>query len=403
MSIKISFLIISVFVFTAGFSQKATQSDKFLDVNIDKIKTVEAVLSEFVESCEVIRLETNLEGLLNAPMDIAISDDYILITDIGPHTAKLFTRNGQYVRELGFIGKGPAEYNTVVSPYIAPDDPFFWIMVGGNYAHPKEGWIYQFDSNGKFVKEFDANAIKSDQRNANRILVYKNQLLIPGNAHSENILTCKDLLSEKIRKIPNPIPKDHFTYMTNNSTVYPRGDNYILMVGEADTIYKYNPERKSIQAIAAITTKYHKYDKKKITAARRSSGSGRFAAIQKATEGGYSIQILGETKDYYLLMVRVMGKRIDTKLCRVNRVSSKAEFYTLKNDLFGNLPLTSSGYFYQNEFLIYNFSTIDLKDLLSKAIKNNSASPEWIKKLLQLNSEINEDDNNVLFVCRLKL
>ncbi len=403
MSFRIIFLAISVFIFTAGYPQKTTQSNDFLNVNIDKIKTVEANLSEFVESFEMIRLETNLKVLLNAPSDIAISDDYILITDREPHTAKVFTRKGQYVRELGSIGKGPAEYNTVISPYIAPEDPLFWMMVGGNYSHPKEGWVYQFDSNGKFVNKFNAKAIKSDRRNANRILVYKNQLLIPGNAHSEDILIWKDLPSKKIQKIPNPIPKDHFTYLTNSSTVYPRGDNYILMVGEADTIYKYNPAGRSIQAIAAITTKFHKYDMKRITAARRSSGDGRFEGIRKAAEGGYSISILGETKDYYLLKVRVMGKGINTKLFRVNRTSGTAEFYTLKNDLFGNLPLTSTGYFYQNEFLIYNFSAIDFKELLSETIKNNSASPEWIEKFQQLNSGINEDDNNVLFVCKLKL
>jgi len=397
----LSFLLI---IFSISCSQNHDRKENFLYVNIDNIETIDVALSELVESFEIIKLETIQEALFNWANGIAISDDYIMIADGTPITAKVFTRSGKFVRGLGQIGKGPGEYNTVVSPHIAQTEPFYWLLVGGNYSHAKEGWIYQFDSVGKFINEIDANTLTSQgERSVRRVLVHRDNIYFPGGWKSESLLKWKSLSSEKVYQIQNSIPEDFATYSYPTYKIYPRGNEIILKAGLADTIYKINTEEQTITPLAVISTKNHRIDEDIITTIWNSPVSGRYERMTKATEGCYSITLLGETKDYYLLNVAIIGKNFESKLCRVNRKNGKAEFYNLNNDFLGNLPMTEPSYFYRNEYLIYNFSAIDLKDHIAESIKNKSVSPDGIEKLEQLNSEIGEEDNNVLFVCRLNI
>ena len=390
-------------LFSISCSQNQEKVDGFLDVNIDNIETIEVALSELVENCQIVRLETGLESQFKWASDIAVSDEYILITDQTPITAKIFARDGQFVRSIGSIGKGPAEYSTVVCPYISDNEPKFWMLVGGNYDHFKDGWIYKFDSHGNFSEEVDANTLANlNARDVSEFMVYNGNLLLPGRSDAEYILQWKNMSGNELYSIPNPMAGTLFL-STPISKIYPRGDDIIVKAGIADTIYKVNLEDKTLKAIASIYTTNHKIDESKLIAARKSSLSVRFEKLAKASKGVYSIRLRGETKDYYLLNVRIEGDDYETKSCRVNRKSGKAEFYTLRNDFLGGLPFSDPRYFYQNNYLIFNYSAIELKELIVESIDNKTVSDKWLEKLEQLNSEIDEEDNNVLFVCQLRL
>ncbi|MDZ7739597.1 MAG: 6-bladed beta-propeller [Bacteroidales bacterium] len=87
-----------------GHEVYVTHADQITD-------TVDIMLSDMLEYCEVIPLETKEEAFISRAHKIAVSDNYIAIKDSERTPLKLFTRDGKYLREIGAVGRGPDEYN----------------------------------------------------------------------------------------------------------------------------------------------------------------------------------------------------------------------------------------------------------------------------------------------------
>ena len=87
-----------------GHDVYVTHADQVTD-------TVDIMLSHMLENCEAIPLETKEEAFISRAHKIAVSDNYLAIKDSERTPLKLFTRGGKYLREIGAVGRGPDEYN----------------------------------------------------------------------------------------------------------------------------------------------------------------------------------------------------------------------------------------------------------------------------------------------------
>jgi len=380
-------------------SPTANEIEVDLSVNIDNVETRKLKLSEIAREFRMVLLETSGAALLNNPTEFALNDEYILIVDRDQKPAKLFTTRGEYIRDIGSIGVGPDEYLSVVSPHIDKKDNSLWLLLGGNYSHPKEGWQYIYNMSGHLVNKINTTD-RSRDHNANRVLIHNNKVIKPGNVDSRNMISIKSVENEHVDKISNRIPSDYFTYTTNTSIVYPFEESYHFKIGEADTIYSLSPEGK-VTAIATVFTKAHKFDEEKVKEARSSGGPGRFENIQNAVEGCYSIKLLGETAKHYLLSVTINGKAHSTKLLAVDKDSGDAFFFELINDFRFDITASSQPFIYNNEYIIFHYPAITFIDALRKKIADTK-DMDIITEMEILTESIKPGDNDILLIYKMK-
>ena len=72
--------------------------------------TIQLQLSSLIESCEVVKLQNITDALFDQAWHTEVSDNYICIKSYGQIPAKLYDKNGQFLRNIGSVGRGPGEY-----------------------------------------------------------------------------------------------------------------------------------------------------------------------------------------------------------------------------------------------------------------------------------------------------
>ena len=87
-----------------GHDVFVTHADKITD-------TVDIMLSDILDYCEAIPLETRQESFISRAHKVSVSENFIAIKDSERTPLKLFTRGGKYLRDIGVVGRGPDEYN----------------------------------------------------------------------------------------------------------------------------------------------------------------------------------------------------------------------------------------------------------------------------------------------------
>jgi len=84
-------------------------ASQFVDVNGDQVlvcdmnkvtDTIDFPLSNLLESCEMVRLETTDGAFFDRARFVDISENYILIKSAGRFPVKLFDRSGKFIREI---------------------------------------------------------------------------------------------------------------------------------------------------------------------------------------------------------------------------------------------------------------------------------------------------------------
>ena len=141
------FIIIVAITLTNCNSRNESDSIKTIDV-LEGLKTEkEVLLSEFIESVEYVKLETNTESFLKYP-EFQITSDYIIAADrYFPAKVLLFKRNGEFIRQLGATGKGPGEYMS--AGVIARNNDFLLLHDYGL------GKLMKYNYSGEFIKSIN--------------------------------------------------------------------------------------------------------------------------------------------------------------------------------------------------------------------------------------------------------
>ncbi len=130
--------------------------------------------SDLFESFEIIPLETTNESLIGKINSISLIKDKIIILDrFVSKSVLLFNSNGEFIRKIGKLGKGPGEY---ISPSsISADDINGKIAVYDGMLNK----ISLYDINGEFEKSIK---LKSKIA-AKSIELYKDKIYISNYAH----------------------------------------------------------------------------------------------------------------------------------------------------------------------------------------------------------------------------
>jgi len=352
--------------------------NKVVDCNISEVTdTIDLPLSEIINECEVIPLETNERSLFESVYHVGISKNYIAIHSRGQLPVKLFSREGKFIRDIGKIGRGPGEFNSLygmqldeaanriyLTPFARATKLIVYSLDGENLPEipllykqtkfqayvdnstvtvlsmPFEGdpipIAYQQTTDGKLIKEcFEP----------------KHLITNPRNSQGQYVGFNSELTSTR-----NAGANDYFK-MSYGSEV-------------PDTLYHYDAEANKMIAefVGSFTAENH--------------GTGVY-----------------EWKNHYWTWV--FGRKYKGAKVLVDKKTLKSDFFRIKNDFYGGYEINKF-YMSNSGMFISSINAMQLMEELDKSLKKGDLKAKEKQKIEQLLSRIKEDDNEVLFIGEMK-
>jgi hypothetical protein len=106
---------------------KENENFKSIQIDVENCKTsIDLKLSDLVDSCWLVKLETTSESVLgNYFHYIFIDNDFIIIVDL--NGIYKFAYNGKFIKKIITFGRGPNEFNTNPQLYYSTDAKILYI------------------------------------------------------------------------------------------------------------------------------------------------------------------------------------------------------------------------------------------------------------------------------------
>ena len=343
--------------------------NKVIDCNISEVTdTIDLLLSEIINECEVILLETNESSLFESVYHVGISDNYVAIHSRGRMPIKLFNRQGEFIRNIGRIGRGPGEFNSLYG--IQLDEAANRIYLTP-FANAKELIVYSLDD-----KNLPAIPLAYKQSKCQAFV--KNNtvtvLSMPFKGSNIPVAYQQSLAGEVIREVqpmPHQLLRPDFSSEISSTRNSGANDIYILAYGSKtpDTLYYYNTET-------------NKLDPKFV---------GSFSGEPQGTW-------LYDWKKYYWAWVfgEYKGKKV-----LVDKETLKSDFFRIKNDFYGGYEINKF-YMSNNGMFISSINAIQLIAEFNKLLNTGNLETKERQKMEKLLSNIKEDDNEILFIGKMK-
>lgn len=341
--------------------------NEVISCNVDEISdSVDFLLSNMIDECELVKLETSDSSLFGRIHHIAVSENYIVIHSYDQVPVKLFDRKGKFIRNIGAIGHGPGEYNALYGIQI--DEPNNRI-----YLTPFAGVnkLVVYDIMGKYIQDIPL-AFSSPKC---RVYVENEKITVLSMPFDSVVpvayqQTHEGKLIKKLPVVNHLILQPDFSSEITSSHNSGEYDLQILGFGSGnyDTLYYYNAD------LNKLIPKYvNSYTGKR-------QGSMTY-----------------ELRRYYWswLFDDYNGKRVI-----VNKETLKSDFFRLINDFHGNIEIKD--FFMSNDGLFAgSISAIDLVDQISELMKSE-ISNENKEKLSGHLENLDENDNPILFLGKMK-
>ncbi|MGB8491214.1 MAG: 6-bladed beta-propeller [Bacteroidales bacterium] len=323
--------------------------------------TIQLYLSSLIESCEVVKLQNITEGLIDRAWHTEISKDYICIKTYGQYPAKLFDIHGQFIRNIGSIGRGPGEYSTLNGLQFSPSGDMLYLFPFGTTRK-----ILAYDISGNHIKDIP---LVYTQRKFKAFFSPDSIITVVSMPFQNDSAICfqQTLDGRLIQKVSPPA---HLINQSFDGEVFTNylTPEYDLYNTASDTLYHYNIEKNTLEPKFA-----------------KDFGENKFISVSREIPGYYF---------FYFY-----NKENPSRKIIVDKTTLDANYFTLKNDFFGNIeasPVFSNGYF------INNIAAITLKNQIEKTLRTNNLSESDRKKLVEFNTDLKLDDNNIIFYGKLK-
>lgn len=359
-------------------------------IRVNDAKQMKLNLSDYVVSLEYVPLETKQECLIDRSPNFFLLDEYIVVTT--SQQCFLFSRSGKFIREIGRAGRGPDEYSYASSCVINEEKQTIIIPSWSNKIE------YSFD--GKVIKYFPTVP------NTSSTMAYvSDSILVQGvsNLYGDAINQLVFINKEKvIDSIPNhqfftPIDRNVFGGFGLEFRFYQYRDDLYYKNMFNDTLFKIKG-RKLHPAWVFDMGQYH----------LSRSVMENMNTFRQET-GKYNwLQYVWEADPFLLFSITrdrgdstfVYDKRKD-QIFVMEKEQKLKGFY---NDIDGGMPFWPS-YINRKQEMVTSLYPDAMKEMLTneyfgrKNIRDNNAH----LRLKELLSRMNEDDNPVVVIAKLKL
>lgn len=327
--------------------------------DFSKVKdTINVPLSEWVEDCRLIHFE-NIDTALFKMWYLTITDNYIGIRQRENMPFKLFDHQGKYLCDVGQVGKGPGEYSAPVYGEVI-DEKNQCIYLSLFYGTDR---LLKYNMDGTFNGYVEIGeglnkpkvALKDDGS-----LYVIHMPMQKGKMLAAHI--AKDGKVEKY--VPQEDRQILFQNFDHEIWFYRNVPELTFSYTSLDTLYRYNPEAKCIEA--------------------------RFTMANRPKDQYVSYD---ELPDKFL--ATVWGKGV----IAVDKATQVSHYVKLVNDFVGGLPAPvtfTDGWF----FAMYEPST--LMERIEERLGKSDCTEKDKQLLTQLLASLHENDNNVIMIGKLK-
>lgn len=335
--------------------------------DVNKIsKKIKYPLSELVDNCEMIYLETIDASLLPELRRYAVSDNYLCVAGFEA-SVKLFKRDGSYVCDIGRIGRGPGEYNFV--PYqiiLAEKNNRILLVPAGNVDN-----ILYYDLKGNYLGSIPLH-YKSPKA---KIRIDGDTITVMSMVFDERIpvvyqQTFDGKLIQQLPIIKSIVARADYS----NEIISSIGPHFDFQIISVDTLFHYNSKQNKLVPMLVLSP-----------------------FSQKTGE------ILRELPGFYFgyIYIKLSDSKFDCLNVIIDKKSLKSSFYEVVNDYYGGISIGSLNGCYGDMF-IASTPAIKLIEDVKKILEKSDTDPETKQKLKEILSRVHENDNDVVFVGKLK-
>ena len=345
--------------------------------------TIDLPLSYWVEDFETVKLDGKDEALVgHGP--VYVSDNYILVRESNNVPCKLFRRDGSFVGKVGSIGLGPGEYTDVYDMQIDEQAEHIYLLPFRSKA------IYVYDLKGNYQKDIPLN------KKYEKMMVPKGLFKVDAAKNRVAVMTLpfdylplvawvQDMEGNFLHEVPmNHLKiRPAFSNEMLSSKCFADALDvslYTLKEVRKDTLYHLDMNDGKLYPKFTLDfggrdiTRHNYFD-------FSTHYAGSLAAIEQVSENSFMVNA--------------------TCAYLVEKESGKGAFFRTTNDFLDNEPINIISKRCINGYYTLNIEPAALIEKLEKGLKNNPDETRR-KKMEALMKTIDEDDNNYIFIGKLK-
>lgn len=377
-----------------------SNNNSFIEIDPMDFHEEDIFLSKIADDISYIKLDNKyLLGLIN-DYKIVNKKIYLQAKDIG---ILIYDRNGEFLKKIGSIGRGPGEYASGV-PFTVDE------TTGTIYVKDRGDIIKVYSNCGAFIRSFLLPKC-SDGFSFSEIEFYNSHLFVAqyfNMGHAEYNWIVTDTLGNIITEKRNPIASFPSREGTGGG-VFKFKQNIYYWNWYNDTVYAISQDYNYTPGIL-FAKGNHRMPQFKI----------EFNSVDEYVAKRYQYwepKLLFETGQFIIYRCyfkKPMIALIDKSDKRTSIAYYESEYgsngwnYTggIINDIDGGLMFQPEYYFNEDdrEFICNLSNSNDIKSRVSSSDFKNSLPlfPEKKKEFEKLAIKLNETDNPVLMVMRLK-
>ena len=345
--------------------------------------TIDLPLSYWVEDFEAVKLDGKDEALVgHGP--VYVSDNYILVRESNNVPCKLFRRDGSFVGKVGSIGLGPGEYTNVCDMQIDEQAEHIYLLPFRSKA------IYVYDLKGNYQKDIPLN------KKYEKMMVPKGLFKVDAAKNRVAVMTLpfdylplvawvQDMEGNFLHEVPmNHLKiRPAFSNEMLSSKCFADALDvslYTLKEVRKDTLYHLDMNDGKLYPKFTLDfggrdiTRHNYFD-------FSTHYVGSLAAIEQVSENSFMVNA--------------------TCAYLVEKESGKGAFFRTTNNFLDNEPINIISKRCSNGYYTLNIEPAALIEKLEKGLKNNPDETRR-KKMEALMKTIDEDDNNYIFIGKLK-
>jgi hypothetical protein len=349
--------------------------------NTNQLKVIN--LSEMLEDIHVVQLETLDEILLGEDAYYLVSEKFIITID--KDKILQFSGTGKYTRTLAKAGKGPDEF--LRAEAFALDDKN-GILYLNHRGDSKNIIVYNL-KNGERIKRIPTGV---DNLISQISLLNDTVLVIAPRMNQEYNLYYLSTTGRIINGIPPPRVKG----IGLQSSIEMVSNKLYYMPKEYDTLYEVKNTLKEPYCFFEIDDRFT-FDNNEI---------GNFVYLSLiapdfmiANKVHASIKMNGDGETYSMNADKVELYWINKNNFAINGIKK------FRNDFLGvddTFDPWSNYLFISNELAFVKYSSYNLKQLIKQALESDNLDNTAKQRISSLNGQINENDNPILIIGKLK-
>lgn len=354
-------------------------NDNVTTLHLDRIKNiVDLPVSQLLEDFRIVPLDNRDEALIKGDI-VSAYENYIYTGGTSQEPCRLFDRTGRFICQIGANGQGPGEY---------------W-AVYDNYVDEKNGRIYLMPWNTKSLLVYDmkGNYLSSIPfptlvpKGVFTVDTQKEVLtvgLLPfNNIDGASVVWQQDFkgnILHRVNAAPYAIEGDYSNEVSSTRNCNTFDFSIFQWIPVADTLYHFIAEENRLAPVFTL---------------QQPENMIQHSYVE--LPGYYLVDIPTEHKQ------GEFGTTVSKRICVIiDKKTLKGAYVRIINDYTGK-ALEYATFCFKNGYFAYTIDPGNLSDDIKAALSHpDRLDKEQQEQLKSLQKSISENDNNYLFIGKIK-